>query len=183
FDRFNIGLTGDFRNLIIKDTGKPMYVANPRKFLDLTPGAKLNQFFDSDLKTLFETGTNKLDLTVNGVIWTGGRERDPNRPGAFRLAFTNPADTKIYVYEPGLNGILNPSWNEQGESSGKQVFGGDGVFNDAGRQSGGVADVGALNDIEQQINAALNRGVANLDSSQWLIYANQYQSGDYNQYA
>jgi hypothetical protein len=56
------------------------------------------------------------------------------------------------------------------------------VFNDAGRQPG-AADVGALADIEQQLNAALNRGVANLDSSQWLIYSNQYQSGDFNQYA
>jgi hypothetical protein len=182
FDKFNSGLTGDFRQLIITNNSQPMYVANPRKFLDVTPNAALNQYFDPDLKALFQTGTNNLNLTVSGVTWTGVREPDPFRPGAFRLAFTNPANSKVYVYEPGMNGIANPSWNDQGESSGKQVFGGDGVFNDAGRQSG-VANVGALADIEQQLNAALNRGVANLDSSQWLNFAVQYQSGDYNQYA
>lgn len=187
FDKFNSGLTGDFRNLIIKSNGQTVFVANPRKYLDAGPGgatSPLNQYFDADLKALFETGTNNIDLTVSGVKWTGQREADPNRPGAFRLAYTNSTNPaiKVYVYEPGLGGIANPSWNDQGESSGKQVFGGDGVFDDAGRQPG-VSNIGALADIEQQINAALNRGVARLDSSQWLIYANQYKSGSYNQYA
>ncbi len=185
FDKFNSGLTGAFQNIIIKAGGKSVFVANPRKFLDAGPGgatSPLNQYFDADLKSLFETGTNNIDLTVSGVTWTGTREPDPSRPGAFRLKYSNSTKT-VYVYEPGLNGIANPSWNDAAESSGKQVFGGDGVFNDAGRQAGGAADVGALADIEQQINAALNRGVASLNSSQWLSYANQYKSGSYNQYA
>jgi hypothetical protein len=188
FHQFNAGLTGAFRGIIFRNDNGKDYIANPRKFLDAGPGgptSPLNEFFDGGLKRLFETGTNRIDLTVNGVMWTGRREQDPHRAGAFRLTFTKSTDpsVQVSVYEPGMNGIRNPSWNPHPhESSGKQVFGGDGVFDDAGRQPG-VADVGALADIEQQVNAALNRGVANLDSSQWLIYAMQYQSGEYNQYA
>jgi hypothetical protein len=188
FHQFNTGLTGAFRDIILRNDNGKDYIANPRKFLDAGPGgptSPLNGFFDGELKRLFETGTNSIDLTVNGVTWTGKREKDPHRAGAFRLTFTKATDPSIQVsvYEPGMNGIRNPSWNgDPNESSGKQVFGGDGVFDDAGRQPG-VADVAALADIEQQVNAALNRGVANLDSSQWLVYARQYQSGEYNQYA
>lgn len=185
FAKFDAGLTGDFRNIIIKDGNNFKFIANPRKYLDAGPGgpgSPLNQYFDAALKTLFETGSNNIDLTVSGAVWTGSREPDPNRPGAFRLKYVN-GGTTIYVYEPGMNGIANPTWNEQGASSGKQVFGGDGVFNDAGRQQPGSANVGALNDIEQQLNAALNRGVSHLDSSQWLVAANHYQTGTFNQYA
>jgi hypothetical protein len=181
---FDSGLTGAFRDILIRNGKGIVFVANPRKFLDAGPGgatSSLNQYFDDALKALFETGTNNIDLTVSGVTWAGSREADPNRPGAFRLKYTNGSQT-VYVYEPGLHGIANPSWNEQGASSGKQVFGGDGVFDDAGRQPG-ASNVGALADIEQQLNAALNRGVAHLDSSQWLIAANHYQAGAYNQYA
>jgi hypothetical protein len=121
------------------------------------------------------------------------------------LKFTNSADGTIYVYEPFFttNGFADggpagsdltastaqaaPSWiTTRSESPGEMVFGNDGVFDDAANQldpTTGQAlsanQQSALGNIEDQLVAALNRGIADVSFSgdtttAWTTSSNFY---------
>ncbi len=64
------------------------------------------------------------------------------------------------------------------------VFANNGVFADYANQPGlNATQQGILGDLENQVVAALNRGVALLDSSQWQVSGNFYKTGPFNEYA
>ncbi|HVX62386.1 MAG TPA: beta-1,3-glucanase family protein, partial [Pirellulales bacterium] len=189
--------------------GLPLRIVNPAD-ADITTSSELGYVFDSVIKTLFETGTTSLTLHSNkdGTDYTGTRtthtETDINgHTQTYNvLQFTNGTNT-FYIYEPffstnapsssSLSSVSYasapppPSWllHQKSETAGQMVFANNGVFADYANQPGGLTATqqGILGDLENQVVAALNRGVALLDSSQWQVTGNYYQTGPYNEYA
>lgn len=127
------------------------------------------------------------------------------------LAFSGPSIPTVYIYEPffstnapsGTN-MPNPNYYTgkppamkwlapANETAGQMVFGNDGVFSDSGLQidptTGEVLtkdQAGVLADLENQVVAALNRGIANTynTTAEWQNSLNYYTGSDAsNEYA
>ncbi len=151
------------------------------------------------------------------TVTTASANNNPNSGKSFNvLKFTNSTDGTVYIYEPFFttNGFgggggpagsnltastvqAAPSWiATASESPGEMVFGNDGVFDDAASQldpTTGMAlsanQQSALGNIEDQLVAALNRGIADVSFSgdtttAWTTASNFYPSGhEANAYA
>ncbi len=162
---------------------------------------------------------DSTDGVWTGVATTVTAVSSDNNPNSGKtynvLKFTNSADGTIYVYEPFFttNGFADggpagsnltastvqtaPSWiTATSESPGEMVFGNDGAFDDAANQldptTGKALSANqrsALGNIEDQLVAALNRGIADVSFSgdtttAWTTASHFYPSGhEANAYA
>ncbi|HWB10660.1 MAG TPA: DUF4214 domain-containing protein [Pirellulales bacterium] len=195
------------------DPTQPYRIENPGK-VSITTAMPLGYVFDNPIDQLFETGSSTLSLTSGGNTYTGTRTTvsamgSDNAMHSYDvLNFTGPGlgVNGINVFEPffSTNAPTGsplpataalyqgkppaPHWlASSSETAGQMVFGNDGVFADAGLQSGLTStEQTVLGDLENQIVAALNRGVANLYSTTaaWQNSANFYPTGQVaNEYA
>src|SRR5262249_52221284 len=136
--------------------------------------------FDPAIRALFETSRSDADLTLLGPAINGANAHYVGKPGKvgnlnvlhFTSSDTNAGNVgPLDIYEP----LTPPSWVDHGESSGEMVFACNGVFADAGQQPGLNGDQKTvLGNLEVQVSAALNRGIAALSSTQWNDPANFY---------
>lgn len=158
------------------DPTQPYRILNPGK-ATITTSDALGYVFDSTIQQLFEGALPDLTLTsgVNGQTYTSTRT---TVSGYKVLQFSGPDISPVNVYEPffstnapspsSLSPVsyagrpAKPSWlTAASETPGQMVFGNDGVFADAGLQPGlSSLQQQILADLENQIVAALNRGVA-----------------------
>jgi len=174
---------------------QPLRILNPGK-LSIATTNPLGNVFDQAVHQLFEVGPANLTLTsgVNQEVYTSTRTTNS---GYDVLAFSGPDITTVYIYEPFFssnaptgtnqpssasyyaNKPAAPSWlTNSTETSGQMVFGNDGVFGDSGLQPGlSSTQQSILADLENQVVAALNRGVANSYSTtaDWQTPAYYYQ--------
>ncbi len=177
------------------DPTQPYRILNPGK-ATITTSDALGYVFDSTIQQLFEGALPDLTLTsgVNGQTYTSTRT---TVSGYNVLQFSGPGISPVNVYEPffstnapspsSLSPVsyagkpAKPSWlTSASETPGQMVFGNDGVFGDAGLQPGLDATQQAiLADLENQIVAALNRGVATTYSTtaDWQNSAHFYADG------
>lgn len=168
---------------------QPFRILNPGK-VSITTSMALGYVFDDAIKTLFESGPT-LTLTSGANTYTGVRTTVNISGNTYNvIKFTGSGISgPVYVYEPFFSNNAPssaslspvsyagkptaPSWlTNPGETAGQMVFGNDGVFTDASLQlqPGSLTpydsgQIGVLADLENQIVAALNRGIANLYST------------------
>lgn len=191
--------------------GLDLRIVNPAH-ANITTASPLGYIFDAAIKQLFETGTNSLDLVSNADQRTYTATRTQISADDIHnvthmynvIRFTSGTNT-FYIYEPFFStnapatASLSPvdygtappppSWinvnpDSTSETAGQMVFANDGVFADYAAQPGlSAGQQTVLGDLENQLVAALNRGVASLPSSQWQDSGNFYTTGVYNQYA
>ncbi len=190
------------------DPAQPLRILNPGK-MTIGRSDPLGYVFDAAIQKLFETGSANLTLssTVSNHTYTFTSTRttksatgsDSSSHTYNVIQFTDSADgITLYVYEPFFStnaptsSSLSPvsyagkppamQWlTSSGETAGQMVFGNDGVFTDAKLQPGlSATEQTILADLENQIVAALNRGVANKYSTtaDWQNSANYYPAGE-----
>ena len=183
---------------------QPYRIINPGK-VPITTSMALGYVFDSALEQLFETALANLTLTsgVNQQVYTSTRTTvtatgSDGNPHTYNvLQFSGPGISPVNVYEPffstnaptpaSLSPVSysgrppKPQWlTNATETPGQMVFGNDGVFADAGLQPGlNATQIAILADLENQIVAALNRGVATAfhTTADWQNSANYYADG------
>ena len=177
---------------------QPYRIENPGK-VPLTTSMALGYVFDSVIQQLFETGPANLSLTSGTNTYTSTRTTVTIGPNTYNvLQFSGTGiSAPVNVYEPffsnnapspsslspvsyagrpaALSWLTNPT-----ETPGQMVFGNDGVFADSALQTG--LDSGqrtVLGDLENQIVAAINRGIALLfhTTADWQNSANYYPAG------
>ncbi|HWB13850.1 MAG TPA: DUF4214 domain-containing protein [Pirellulales bacterium] len=192
--------------------GLDLRILNPAD-ADITTSSALGYVFDSAIKQLFETGSNTLDLVSNadGTTYTGTRTQvtaddSSNTPHTYNaIKYTNGTNT-FYIYEPFFSTNAPtptslspvdytsapppPKWitvnSGTSETAGQMVFANDGVFADYKVQLPALdaTQQGILGDLENQVVAALNRGVSSLNSSEWQDSSKFYQTDPvFNEYA
>lgn len=177
------------------DPAQPYRILNPGK-LNIATTDALGYVFDSTIQQLFEGALPNLTLTsgVNGQTYASTRT---TVSGYNVLQFSGPDISPVNVYEPffstnaptpsSLSPVSyagrpsKPSWlTAASETPGQMVFGNDGVFADAALQPGlNGTQRAILADLENQIVAALNRGVATAYSTttDWQNSAHFYADG------
>ncbi|MFN4258278.1 MAG: beta-1,3-glucanase family protein [Gemmataceae bacterium] len=181
-------------------------VMNPGKYLAVNPfnNSSLHTVFDGAIQSLFQRtdlqiqvigAGGGLDGTYTGTPTTASAlDRDNNMATYNVLQFTGPGGT-FNIFEPFFsnsggpgNGYagkpLSPHWiqtigpDNKVASPGSMVFQGNGVFAD---YAGGANSQGnnlAAAAIELQLNAALNRGISNLATSEWNNSGNYYPANN-----
>lgn len=186
---------------LIKASGNPSQpyrIENPGK-VTITTSMALGYVFDSAVKQLFETGPANLSLTLGGNTYTSTRTTAIAGGQTYNVlqfsgsGISGPVD----VFEPFFSNNAPspsslspvsyagrppaPSWlTNPSETAGQMVFGNDGVFADSALQpSLDATQRTVLGDLENQIVAALNRGIANLYSTtaDWQNPAHYYPAG------
>jgi hypothetical protein len=173
-----------YNDLVMTAGGSVVRIESPGKYLRVNRGSNsgLKTVFDPAIRALFETARSDADLTLLGPAVNGANAHYVGKPGKVGnlnvLHFTSTDANAgnvgpLDVYEP----LTPPSWVDSGESSGEMVFACDGVFADDGQQPGLNGDQKTvLGNLEVQLSAALNRGLASMSSTQWNDSSNFYPS-------
>jgi hypothetical protein len=189
------------------DPTQPLRILNPGK-KTITQSDGLGYVFDSAIQELFETGSTNLSLstTVSGHTYNFTSSRGTHSAMGSDsvmhtynvLILTDTADgITLYVYEPffSTNAPTSSSlssvsyvgrppamqWlTSSTETAGTMVFGNDGVFTDAAGQGETGTNKTILGNLENQIVAALNRGIANKynTTAEWQDSSNYYPAGE-----
>jgi hypothetical protein len=205
----------DYQATLMSKTGQPteyLRITNPSDILSHASNAAtspLNWVFDQAVYDLFTSYTTSSPLKIatgnagglNNAVFKGVSTQHPTSSYQV-LKFNSTSATAIgdlYVYMPlfsdNKNGAPNqslyqslaaPSWLTSGQTSGFMILANNGVFTDSGAQPGLTSDQQSiLGNIENQLVAALNRGVANValaapyqnNTELWQDPSQQYPSG------
>lgn len=173
-----------FQELVPADTSAALRIISPFRQLVLEGVTNALQdplatYFNSSIKTLFEYPPSLTLVSVDGVTYTGSATTvsAQGTDGASHvynvLQFTGSGGV-FNVYEPFFNtngGGANPppQWlatmGKTQESPGQMVLANDGVFADNAYQPATMSNPTAsqiLGNLENQLVAALNRGIATL---------------------
>jgi hypothetical protein len=169
----------------------PYRILAPKDVLSLNPTDPLSTYWDKYIHEVYGSQYTKSDLKINVVNPEGGAAI----PYVGRVMSSNGKTFIHFVRQDGgsveptidqYSPLTPPSWVDQRESASKMVFANDGVFADAFQrklQPGGVA-FNIVNNLENQLVSAINRGIALNNSSTWGDVATFYKQGNtYNLYA
>ena len=169
-------------------------ILNPNKYLTnpLHPPGSLDHYWDATIASLFTPGA--VHLSLQGIpdgsfaseVFDGSAEVS-TVTGNPALKLVGQTTGRVYwIFDP-----RHPEFSSS-ETATEMVFGNDGVFNDTNANAVNGGSVANALFLQQQVVAALNRGVAltapytansGSTSQFWGTETNWYQSGTYNVYA
>lgn len=206
FEALHSSSTDPYSQLVqpSSDPNQPLRILNPSN-LSLTQSTALGYAFDQYIQQMFEH-PSALQLSYNGIIYTATATTDPATHTYNVLEFSSTAAghlDPVYIYEPFFSSNApNPSslstvsyagkpsaptWLTANETPGQMVLANNGVFGDSLAQTGNgynTADQAMLGAFEDDLVAALNRGVTSLPVSEWGDSTKFYVTDPaYNQYA
>jgi hypothetical protein len=174
--------------------GQYFTILNPDKYLSNPQHqhGHLDTFWDDTLAALFSAGGPKLSLQGIGTPSLPGGEVFEGAvvtlSGDHRaLKLTGQSSGQVYyIFDP-----RTPEFSTS-ETATEMVFGNDGVFADTRPAAVNGGNVAVALNLQQQVAAALNRGVAlaapyvpgtGSSSKYWGTEANWYAAGVYNVFA